>query len=102
MSQLAFASRVFSKTYHVLLLGGQLVPPGVLASPLNLHGVETFLHVGVEPISGSDEVAVLLSGPFTASFPPWFVLFFRLLFLHYFSVGIPVCIDVPDETVCVS
>ncbi|TLD16715.1 uncharacterized protein PgNI_01314 [Pyricularia grisea] len=47
---------------HVLLLGGELVPSRVLASPLNLEGVKTGRNVGVEPLSGGVEVRKALGG----------------------------------------
>lgn len=85
--------------YHVLLLSRQLVPSSVLASPLNLSGVETLSYVGGEPVLGSDKVAELLSASRAAALPPRLLLLLGFLFLTHLCVRIPVGVDVADQAV---
>lgn len=84
---------------HVLLLSGQFVPAGGLAPPLDLHGVEAVSEFGVEPVCGGDEVAELLARSSTSSLPPWLLFLDCLLLDLDLGVGVPVSVNVPDQTV---
>jgi hypothetical protein len=84
---------------HVLLLSAQFIPAGALASPLDLHVVEAVPKLSVEPVRGSDEVALLLARSSTASLPPWLLLLDWLLLDIDLGVGVSVGVDIPDQAV---
>lgn len=88
---------------HVLLLGRELVPAGLLAAALDLEAAETLLHVGLDPVGRRGEVA--LGGGGVAGLaalpegPPRALLGLLIeLLLALTLVGVPVVVDEADKT----
>lgn len=86
---------------HVLLLGGEFVPASVLSAAFDFRGVKTLPHIGLEPVGGSDEAAgtSALLGGLLPELPCWHLLGCGRLGLFHLSVGVPVGVDVLDQTV---